>query len=102
MRYWLCSSLTSAHLYESELLSLYLGFVYVLTRLYYERSCRRARMPGGIHLRLLGRYEYVAMWPTSENSVKANFVEIVFHALRWISFRECGEAYYRVIEHVIL
>ncbi len=26
MRYWLCSSLLSAHLYESELLSLYLGF----------------------------------------------------------------------------
>jgi hypothetical protein len=24
LRYWLCSSLTSAHLYESELLSLYL------------------------------------------------------------------------------
>ena len=53
-------------------------------------------------MRLLGRYEYVAMWPTSENSVKANFVEIVFHALRWISFRECGEACYRVIEDIII
>ena len=37
-----------------------------------------------------------------ENSVKANFVEIVFHALRWISFRECGAACYRVIEDIIL
>ena len=26
MRHWLCWSLLSAHLYESELLSLYLGF----------------------------------------------------------------------------
>jgi hypothetical protein len=26
LRHWLCSTLLSAHLYESELLSLYLGF----------------------------------------------------------------------------
>src|SRR5215212_4878723 len=35
------------------------GFVYVPTRLYYERYRGLARMPGGIHLRLLARYEHV-------------------------------------------
>jgi hypothetical protein len=34
-----------------------------------------ARTPGGIHLRLLGCYKHVAMWPTSENSVNAKFAE---------------------------
>jgi hypothetical protein len=37
LRYWLCPSLLSAHLYESELLSLYLGFY--------------ARFPSGPHIK---------------------------------------------------
>src|SRR5215203_134520 len=71
LRYWLCPP-SSAHNW-GELLSLYRGNVCVLTRLNYERCYRRARMPGGIHLRLLGRYEHVAMWPTSQNSVNGKF-----------------------------
>jgi hypothetical protein len=58
------------------------GFVYVSTRLYFDRSWRRARMPGGIHLWLLGRYEHVAMWLTSQNSVKAKCAEFLFHVSR--------------------
>jgi hypothetical protein len=46
-----------------------------LIKRYYERCRRLARMPGGIHLRLLARYEHVAMCLTSENSVYANFAE---------------------------
>src|SRR5215203_2076541 len=38
------------------------------TRHYYERCCGFSRTPGGIHLRLLGCYERVAMCLTSENS----------------------------------
>src|SRR5215207_10061543 len=66
--------LLSAHNWGG-LLSLYRGNVCVLTRLYFDRSYRLARTPGGIHLRLLGRYKHVAMWPTSQNSVNANFAE---------------------------
>ena len=49
------------------------GSAYVLTRLYYERSSRRARTPGGIHLRLLGRYEQVAMCLTSQRTPSRHF-----------------------------
>jgi hypothetical protein len=54
--------LIGAHLYESELLSLYLGCLFsLLRRLYYDRSYLRTRTPGGILLWLLGCYEHVAM-----------------------------------------
>jgi hypothetical protein len=51
------------------------GSAYVLTRLYYERSSRRGRMPGGIHLWLLGRYEQVAMCLTSQRTPSRHFGE---------------------------
>jgi hypothetical protein len=53
-----------------------------LSRLYYERSCRRARMPGGIHLRLLGHYEYVAVYLTY-------FLELRNGEVRKILFLRC-------------
>jgi hypothetical protein len=46
-----------------------------LSRLYYERCCRRARTPGGIHLRLLGCYEWVAMCLPSQRTPSRHFGE---------------------------
>src|SRR5215217_8116298 len=57
--------LIGAHLLLGELLSLYLGSIHIRSSLYFDRSWRCARMPGGIHLGLLGRYGHVARWPTS-------------------------------------
>jgi hypothetical protein len=74
LRHWLCSSLLSAHLPESELVSLYLGWLYVPYQTYYERFYRRPRLPDGIHLRLLARYEPVAIRPTSPRTAFAEEV----------------------------
>src|SRR5215218_4901985 len=84
--------LLSAHNWGG-LQSLYRGNVCVLTRLYFNRSYRRARTPGGIHLRLRGYLDVTSKllcgqlcrtpcMRTSENAQNANFREFLFHALR--------------------
>jgi hypothetical protein len=45
-----------------------------LGRLYFDRFYRRARLLGGIHLRLLGCYEPVAIRPTSPRTACAEEV----------------------------
>lgn len=42
-----------------------------LSRLYFDRFYRHARLLGGIHLRLLGCYEPVAIRPTSPREVRS-------------------------------
>src|SRR5215218_11349330 len=66
-----------------------------LSRLYYERSCRCARMPGGIHLRLLGRYEHVAMCLASFGERRTEIMEGEYRPASCIcnvSFPTCGVA----------
>jgi hypothetical protein len=53
--------LTGAHFTRASFLASIWGSIHIRSSLYFDRSWRCARMPGGIHLRLLGRYERVAM-----------------------------------------
>jgi len=75
LRYWLCSSLLSAHLYESELQSLYPGLRLCSLAGSILIVAIAARTPGSIHLWLLERYEHVAMWPISENAPSTHWGE---------------------------
>jgi len=73
LRYWLCSSRMLAPIVTgASFLASTLGYACFLLQHHFGHPRGRPRLPDGIHLRLLARYEHVAIRATSQYSERGS------------------------------